>query len=247
MSTILPYVIIGLTTGSVYGLAATGLVLTYRTSGIFNFAHGAVAAAAAYFFYWLYIVLGLPWPIAFVLSVFIFGPLMGLVIERIARHITTQTTAMKIVGTIGIILIVQGLTYEHFGALGLSVPQFLPGASDLIRVLGVNISYSEIVIFAVSLVAVGTLYLFFRYTRQGITMQAVVDSPELLSLQGGNPDRVRLRAWIIGATFASLCGVLLAPTVSVDAISLTYLVVSSSEQLRSAASRAFPSLTSAAW
>ena len=51
MSNFWPFVIAGLTTGSLYGLAAMGLVLTYKTSGIFNFAHGAIAAGAAYIFY----------------------------------------------------------------------------------------------------------------------------------------------------------------------------------------------------
>jgi branched-subunit amino acid ABC-type transport system permease component len=49
------YLVVGITTGSIYGLAAVGLVLTYRTSGAFNFAHGAVAAAAAFLFYELHV------------------------------------------------------------------------------------------------------------------------------------------------------------------------------------------------
>ena len=48
---LLPFVVIGLTAGSVYGLAGTGLVLTYKTSGVFNFAYGAIAAVAAFVFY----------------------------------------------------------------------------------------------------------------------------------------------------------------------------------------------------
>ena len=45
---LLPFVVAGVVAGSLYGLAATGLVLTYRTSSVFNFAHGAVAASAAF-------------------------------------------------------------------------------------------------------------------------------------------------------------------------------------------------------
>jgi branched-subunit amino acid ABC-type transport system permease component len=41
----------GIAIGSVYALVALGLVLTYKTSGIFNFAHGGIAAVAAYLFY----------------------------------------------------------------------------------------------------------------------------------------------------------------------------------------------------
>src|SRR2546426_6153772 len=49
----LPFIIIGLFTGAVYALAAAGLVLTYKTSGVFNFAHGAVGMFAAFLFFHL--------------------------------------------------------------------------------------------------------------------------------------------------------------------------------------------------
>ena len=64
MKSYLPFIVAGLTNGSIYGLAAVGLVLTYKTSGIFNFAHGAVAAVAAYAFYDLHQLHGVPcrWP-----------------------------------------------------------------------------------------------------------------------------------------------------------------------------------------
>ena len=64
MQEFLTFVIVGLTTGSVYGLAAVGLVLTYTTSGIFNFAQGSIGAMAVYVFYWLHVDLGMPWPYA---------------------------------------------------------------------------------------------------------------------------------------------------------------------------------------
>ena len=54
MTSVLPFLIIGVVSGSIYGMAAVGLVLSYRTSGIFNFAHGALATLAAYVFYWLH-------------------------------------------------------------------------------------------------------------------------------------------------------------------------------------------------
>ena len=80
----LPYLIAGLTTGSVYALAAVGLVLTYKTSGIFNFAHGALATVAAYLFYTLTVQHHMPWPVAVVLCVVIAGPILGTMLERIA-------------------------------------------------------------------------------------------------------------------------------------------------------------------
>src|SRR5205807_2365572 len=76
-----PFIVAGIATGAIYGLAAAGLVLTYKTSGIFNFAHGAVAAAAAYIFYELHGMHDVPWGLAAVVSVLVFAPLLGLALE----------------------------------------------------------------------------------------------------------------------------------------------------------------------
>ena len=58
MTVLLPYIVVGLVSGSVYGLAGVGLVLTYKTSGAFNFAYGGIATIAAFTFYGLNVELG---------------------------------------------------------------------------------------------------------------------------------------------------------------------------------------------
>ena len=60
----MPFIVAGIAIGAIYGLAATGLVLTYKTSGIFNFGHGALATAAAYVFYWMHVDHGWDWKIS---------------------------------------------------------------------------------------------------------------------------------------------------------------------------------------
>lgn len=226
MSVVLPFIISGIVTGGVYGLAATGLVLTYRTSGIFNFAQGAIAAAAAYVFYWLYVQEQLNWVLAALIALVLFGPIAGLVMERISRKLSYQRTAMKIVGTIGLILIVEGLTTIKWGSDSLNLPEFLPGGNSTFRLGGVNVTYAQLTVFIVSVLAVGALYWVLRATRLGLSMRAVVESPGLVSLHGTSPERVRAYAWIGGSTFAALSGVLIAPMVGVQSISLTFLVVS---------------------
>src|SRR5947209_19811632 len=109
MNDYLPFIVSGIATGSIYGLASMGLVLTYKTSGIFNFGHGAIATAAAYFFYFLHVDQGLGWVPALVISVFVIGPLLGIGMERFAARLSKQRTALKIVGTIGLVLLVQAL------------------------------------------------------------------------------------------------------------------------------------------
>ena len=85
MTEYLPFLVVGITSGSLYGLAGVGLVLTYRTSGVFNFAHGAVAAVGAFVFYELHHEHGLPWPLAAAVCLGVAAPLLGIVLERLGR------------------------------------------------------------------------------------------------------------------------------------------------------------------
>lgn len=239
MHAVLPFIVSGLATGAIYGLAGTGLVLTYRTSGLFNFAHGAIATAAAYAFYAMHIRLGLPWVPSLIISVLVVGPAIGTVLERAAARLVVQQTAHKIVGTVGIILLVQSIATIWFGPKTIRVRPFLPRASRTVRVAGVVITYNQIWVAAVAVVAVGGLYVFVRRSRLGTSMRAVVDDPELLAMQGTNPAAVRRIAWIVGATYAALSGVLLTPFVGLDSILLTFLIV---QAFGAAALGAFASL-----
>src|SRR2546429_2221511 len=87
MSDLIPYVLIGITTGSIYALAAVGLVLTFKTSGIFNFAHGAQAAVAAYVFYEFYERNHVAWPLAGLLTLVLVGLAGGLGLEPPAARL----------------------------------------------------------------------------------------------------------------------------------------------------------------
>src|SRR5207248_6376759 len=175
MKDLLPFIVSGIATGSIYGLAGTGLVLTYKTSGIFNFGYGALATAAAYLFYFLHVDQEIDWKIAFFVAVFVLGPLRGLAMELIARRLSRQRTAWKIVGTVGIILLVQGLATIKYGSDTVRVKQYLPKGTEHFRVGGVNVLYSQLVLVVVGVVAVVALYALFRFARTGISMRAVVD------------------------------------------------------------------------
>jgi len=228
VESLLPFIISGIATGAVYGLAGTGLVLTYKTSGIFNFGHGAMATAAAYTFYWLRYSQGMPWGLALVLSVAVLGPAMGVAMEQVAVRLANQRTAMQVVGTIGLALLVQGLATIRFGTQTLTAPRlhpWIPHGRSGFRLFHTVVTFEYVVVFVVSSIAVALLYALFRFSRMGVAMRAVVDDPDLLAAQGVNPAFVRRTAWVIGAVLASLSGVLVAPLIGVDSIVLTFLVV----------------------
>src|SRR5271155_777455 len=104
MSQLLTLVITGLATGGIYAIMGSGLVLTYTTSGIFNFAHGAIAFTVAYLYYQLHSG-GMPLVPALIISVFIFAPLLGLLLDRVLlRRLAKAPVYARIVGTIGLLV-----------------------------------------------------------------------------------------------------------------------------------------------
>ena len=220
----LPFIIAGLTTGSVYALAGVGLVLTYKTSGLFNFAHGAIATASAYLFYSLHVQYGIPWPFAAVVCVFALGPLLGLAFERIARTVAVASLATRVVSTIGVLLIVQALAVLIYGTtVSRVVPPFLP--QHAYDIGGTFVTTASILVFAIGVAATTALYIYLRVTRTGVAMRAVVDDPALLDIAATSPIVVRRWAWMIGVTLASVSGLLLAPFITLDATTLTFLVI----------------------
>jgi len=224
VSDLLPFIVAGLAAGAVYGLAGVGLVLTYKTSGVFNFAHGAIATVGAYAFYSLYVDQGLPWPLAALLCVLVLGPLMGLLLERLARGLSGAALTLQVAGTVGLLLVIQSgvvLLYDQQKARAIK-PFLADGSVDL---GGTIVQWSDIVTFVLAVAATVGLSLAFRYTRRGLAMRAVVDGSQLLDLSGTPPTATRRTAWMIGASLASASGVLFTPLLSLDPVLLTLLVV----------------------
>ena len=190
MQDFLPFIVIGLTAGSVYGLAGTGLVLTYKTSGVFNFAYGAIAAVAAYVFYWLHVQEGMSWQLAALLCLVVLGPLMGLLLELLTRMLSEVGTQYQIVGMIGLTLGIAGVltlwgnSWSDPGQY-VQFPDFLP--TETFTVFDVNVGYNQLITMLIALVSAIGLYLFFRWSRLGVGMRAVVDNPDLVNICGHQP------------------------------------------------------------
>jgi branched-subunit amino acid ABC-type transport system permease component len=222
---VLPYLVVGLVTGSLYGISGVGLVLVYRTTGVFNLANGAVAALAAYLFYALYDEHGVPWAVAAAICVLGFGPVAGVLLEVIFRPLTSRSAAMGIVATVGLLLAVEGYLYLQFGDNYLPFPGFLPGSS--FELGGVEVTAGDLITFIVPTMLTIALYIYMKRSRTGLAMRGVVNSARLVALTGTSPNRIRRTAWTIGAAFAGLSGILLAPSINLDANLLSLTVVTS--------------------
>ena len=221
-----PYIIIGLVSGSIYGISAMGLVLTYKTSGIFNFAHGATSAASAYLFYELRQQQGWPWPLAAVVAVLLLGPLLGLLLERLAALLSGATVTNRIVATIGLLVAIQSGIKLIYGDLStFSFDTFLPD-QGVGKISGVEVTLDNIINLLLGVAIAIALYLLFNRTRLGVQMRAVVDDPDLLDMTGPSPTLTRRYAWMIGSTLAAASGLLFAAAQhQVDVNVLSLLIV----------------------
>lgn len=222
MRAYVPFLVAGLTNGSIFALAAMGLVLTYKTSGIFNFAHGSQAALGAYLFYQFRDQAGTPWPVAALGSLLLAGVLAGGILERGAQLLSSASVAARVAATVGLVVLIQGILIKVYGSAAITLRPFL--SQRLIELPGASVRVEQIVICGLGLLAVVGLSLFFARAKLGLAVQAVVDDPDLLGLSGTNPIRVRRLAWLIGSCFAAASGMLLAPNLALDARLLTLLV-----------------------
>jgi ABC-type branched-subunit amino acid transport system ATPase component/branched-subunit amino acid ABC-type transport system permease component len=225
MSQLLPFIVVGVTAGTVYAMAAVGLVVTYKTSGVFNFAQGAFGTAAAYLFFALHVQHGVPWPVAALISVGVLSVGLGFGMEALARRLATASLTMQVVATVGLLVGIEAICNQVYGTTAQQFPQFLP--TSTFTIAGTRIQWNQLIIVVLSVAITGALYVFFRAARLGKAMRAVVDDPQLLDMSGTSPVAVRRYAWIIGSFLATLAGLLLAPSISLDSSALTLLVVKS--------------------
>jgi branched-subunit amino acid ABC-type transport system permease component len=223
VSDFLPFIVAGLVAGSIYGLAGMGLVLTYRISGIFNFAFGAVATLAAFGFYALNVQAGVPWPITVVLALLIVTVVVGYLMYRLGDALRELPLSIQVAATVGILIAVEGGFTLLYGSVPLYFPQYLPTHS--VRIAGTYVGVDQMIVFGIGTFATFFLYRFLTRAGSGLSMRAVVQNPDLLALCGINPGRVRLRAWMIGSFCAALAGLLLAPSVYLDATTVTLLIM----------------------
>jgi branched-chain amino acid transport system permease protein len=224
MDKFLTFTIGGLATAAIYAISASGLVVTYTTSGIFNFAHGAFSMMAAFMFWQVHVAWGVPVIPAVILVVFVIGPLFGAAIERvIMRGIEGTTDVVKIVVTISLMIALIGLANVIWDPnVGRPVQAQISGVADI---LGVPVSYQRILTMVVAAIVAGALAFMFKYTRLGIGMRAVVDDRSLMMLNGGRPGRISMMSWALGAGMAAISGVLLASEQTLSATTLTLLFI----------------------
>ena len=226
MQELLTFTIIGLSTGAIYAVVASGLVVTYTTSGIFNLAHGATGMLSAFTYWQLRFDWDLPAPLALFITLFILCPLFGLLTERIVmRGLQGTTEVVRLSVTVALFAFMIGLANTVWPSDGSreAFLKFFEG--NTIPIGGINVSWHKIITFGCAVVVAIVLRLLLFRTRMGVAMRAVVDDRSLTELNGGRPNRVAMFAWALSAMLAGLAGVLLAGEQQLNIEPLVLLVI----------------------
>lgn len=232
MGELLEYAVRGIPTGCVFALLAVGLVLTYKTSGVFNLAFAAQAYASAAVFY--VVRKDHEWPLVWsaLLAVVVVGPAIGLLLERVLfRYLRGASAAAKLITSLGLLIAIPEIVKLFFGSDAKKNPPPLwwvrrtdewlwPEGTRFVLDAG-----QVATIAATAVVAVG-LTVLFRSTSLGLRMRAVVESPRMAELNGVDAERVSMASWMFSSLLAGLAGVLLAPLfASLNPIDLFTLLV----------------------
>ena len=189
----LQFIVVGLVFGSIYALAASGLVITYVSTGVLNFAFGAFAFFIARFYYFLHVEK--EWGIlaSVAVSLLVLAPFMGIFFYMaIFRFLRLSSQLIKVVVTIGLSVVIPVLAEIIFGNDEIfQAPGLAPQPVSVYKWFDTAVTLDQVIAYAcvIGIVVFGALIL--RFTEAGLSVRAMVDSEAMTSLSGSNPSRDR--------------------------------------------------------
>jgi branched-chain amino acid transport system permease protein len=198
-------VILGILTGGVYALMASGQTLIFGIMKVVNLAQGALVVLGAYLTYTLFTQLGID-PF---LSILITTPLLflvGVAVQwALLRPLHGDDVAqLSLLVTFAIALGIEGvLSFAYSATLTNVQPSY---ANFSWTVLGYQVSLVRFVAFVLSLVMLGALYFILQRTKFGRSVRATVQNPMSAQLLGVNANRVSALGFGLGAATAAAAG-----------------------------------------
>jgi branched-chain amino acid transport system permease protein len=222
---VLVFAVSGLATGAIYAITASGLTLTYMTTGVFNLAHGATGMLAAFCFWELSVEWGCPPLVALVLCVFVLAPLFGVLMQvAIMRRLGGTSETTRLVATIALLLSEVSLAIWIWNPNTFrSLRPFFAG--EVLAIGDIRVPYHDVTVLIAALCVAILLAVLLHRTRLGIAMRANVDDTQLVALAGAKPGHIAAAAWAISTSLAALAGILVAPRLSLAPLAITLLIV----------------------
>jgi branched-chain amino acid transport system permease protein len=206
---------VGILFGGLFALSATGLVLTYTSTGVFNIAHFAVALFAGYLGWQASGVWGWPLPLVVPFVLLVCGPGIGLLLERaVFRPLQERraSSSEKLVAALGVTVLLLAVINVVWGpgvqgTVDDPVPR--PFGEHDYEVASLNFDSEQVGLLAMVLLVAAFLYVLLQRTFLGTSIRAVVDRRELAELSAIDANHVSRVAWTLGCTLAALTGLII--------------------------------------
>lgn len=207
MALIEQMIVNGLLSGFVYIIMALGFTLIFGIMRIVNFAHGELYMISSFVVLILYGMFELNYFMAVALAVMATAA-VGALMERLLfrRFVGLELNGMIL--SLALAIILQSVALIIFGPSEHSVPRPVSGVWRLHEAI---ISLDRALVSLCSIAALSLFYLFLKYTRLGLAMQAVAQDRDTASLMGVESGTIYLSAFAIGSGLAGLAGALMAP------------------------------------
>ena len=242
MSSYLLFLILGLGSGATYAILGQGLVLKYRSAGVVDFAHGAVAMFIAYVFVNLRsfgelelpLVLlphqislnggnGLSTGLAIVISL-VYAAVLGLLLYVIVyRPLQSASPLTRVCASVGVMLTLQAIAVLNYSTEPVATNPIFPSSG--LTVAGITFPEDRLYFTGVVVVISVALALVYRYSRFGLATRAGAENDKGAALTGISATRIAGQNWVIATVLAGVAGILIAPVASLDPTSYTLFVV----------------------
>ena len=242
MSSYILFLILGLGAGATYAILGQGLVLKYRSAGVVDFAHGAVAMFIAYVFVNLRsfgelelpVVLiphqislnggaGLSTAVAIIISLVyaaVFGLLLYVVIYRPLQRATPLS---RVCASVGVMLGLEAIAVLNYSTEPVATNPIFP--SSPLSVSGITFPADRLYFTGVVIVVSVALAFAYRYSRFGLATRAAAENDRGAALTGISAVKVAGQNWVIATVLAGAAGILIAPIANLDPDSYTLFVV----------------------
>ncbi|MCS5498350.1 branched-chain amino acid ABC transporter permease [Cnuibacter physcomitrellae] len=219
---LLPFIIAGLVTGSLYALSGVGMLVLFRTTGVLNFGYGALGALSA-MLAWQLTELRMQPVLAYVIGIVVATALSLLFGFLAGPFLATVSTLTKATATLGLALVLLGIMLFAWN----DKARTLRLATDTIGfgLIGTRITLTQLICLGLAIVVVVATSIYLRVSSTGVAMRALASDRELSSMLGIRVRRVELLAWTVSGALAGLSGLLLSSQTRLEPAFLTFLVI----------------------
>jgi ABC-type branched-subunit amino acid transport system ATPase component/ABC-type branched-subunit amino acid transport system permease subunit len=219
---ILQFGFIGLSSGAALAIVALGVVVIYRGSGVLNLAQGAIGTVGAYVFWELQ---QLGWPVwaDLVLGILAGALISTLVYAGIIRFMAAATDVSRMIATLGVLLVLQGVAAEHFGADQITVPPFIfTGSVELFGAVVTQTALFTLVLAVLGAIACAAA---FRWTRLGRSATALRENGLAAQAIGISPHPTGIATWSLGGGLGALAAIMLLPVTGLSPSGVTTVLI----------------------